>query len=78
MAKLKKRVVRVKAFRRTVGNKVSVIWRSGLLSSANHCAAVSGAPDKDLQTLRRAAGALCGAKEGSTGLAAYLMTQKDP
>eukprot|EP00959_Pyramimonas_sp_CCMP1952_P350779 7349337-Pyramimonas_sp.AAC.1 len=57
MAKLTKRMVRVKAFRRTVGNKVSVIWRSGRLSSANHCATVSGAPDKDFQTLRRAAGA---------------------
>ncbi|CAK0850816.1 unnamed protein product [Prorocentrum cordatum] len=78
MAKLKKRMVRVKASRWTVGNKVSVIWRSGLLSSANHCATVSGTPDKDLQTLRRAAGALCGAKEGSTGLTAYPMTQKDP
>eukprot|EP00959_Pyramimonas_sp_CCMP1952_P313554 6563169-Pyramimonas_sp.AAC.1 len=78
LATLKQRLKRVQAFRRTVGTKVTQLWRAGLLPSVAHGSVVSGASDKELEAMRSAAADMAGyPKRGASGTL-YLAAQRDP
>ena len=68
---------RMAALRRAAGyQKVSCLWRTGLMPSAGHGAGVTGVTDSTLVSLRAFAASLLGAK-GRAHVTAYLCTHRD-
>eukprot|EP00959_Pyramimonas_sp_CCMP1952_P162223 3391746-Pyramimonas_sp.AAC.1 len=65
-------------FRRSAGSQITKLWRTGLLPSTGHGAAVSGISDSELKALRQSAALLTGypGRGGSSTL--YLTTQSGP
>ncbi len=58
------------------GAKVGIIWKTGLLPSANHGAAVNGVSDTALQQLRATAGLVVGARPASSLTSPLLMGRR--
>ena len=77
---LKARGPRVAATQRTAGLRIQALWRTGLLPSAAHGAAVGGVADEHLATLRSAAAMICSGRGGvgSDSIALRLASQRDP
>ena len=65
---------KLRALRRAVPDRVSRLWRTGLMPAGGHGAGVSGVSDSNLRRLRTQAGMLVGAKPMRC-LTLYLATQ---
>eukprot|EP00959_Pyramimonas_sp_CCMP1952_P049321 1030254-Pyramimonas_sp.AAC.1 len=74
----KQRLKRVQAFRRTVGTRVTQLWRIGLLPSVAHGSSVSGVSDKELEMMRSVAADMAGYPKRGASSTLYLVTQRDP
>ena len=67
------RVRKVNMLKLAVGNKVSTLWKTGLLPAVAHGAAVGGISDSALRSMRATAGMMVGAKPAASLTLALLM-----
>eukprot|EP00959_Pyramimonas_sp_CCMP1952_P257483 5379616-Pyramimonas_sp.AAC.1 len=75
LSSLKQRAHRAHAFRRTVGTKVTRLWRTGLLPSVAHGSSVSGVSDNELEVMRNISATMAGYPKRGASSTLYLATQ---